>query len=162
MDAHYGRVRLQSLRPLRVACYRVISKSPEDDAFKYMDGWISELPVKPGRKIRKFGFDVPVQEDLQEKGFRGYEVWYAVPSHVEKSVEVTMRDFEGGLYAVMRIHEPFTEPFKVIPEGWSRLMKWVSESHTHELGQHQALEELLPVHGRTELNLYIPVKPRSK
>jgi len=55
----------------------------------------------------------------------GYGVWAVVPRRVRPAAEVAVREFAGGLHAVMTIADPFSAPLTWIPEGCARLRRWV-------------------------------------
>ena len=70
-------VSIETLAPMRVACYRAASLSPEEDGAKYMlEWWRRQGGGAPGRH---FGFDVDVTPEQQKEGLRGYEIWLVVP-----------------------------------------------------------------------------------
>jgi len=117
LEDHYGKVEIRTLKPMRVACYRAASKTPEEDAHAFLRKWVTEHRAKGARPPRFFGFDVGVSEEQRSAGLRGYEVWATVPATVKPSEGVLIRKFPGGLYAVLRITDPFTDPFEVIPRG---------------------------------------------
>ena len=75
LKERFSDVTITDLPPLRVACFRAISRAPEDDALKVLARWavgagFEQLP-------RSFGFDVPVSSRQSEGGLRGYELWRA-------------------------------------------------------------------------------------
>jgi AraC family transcriptional regulator len=53
-----------------------------------------------------------------------------------------LQDFPGGLYAVLRLADPFAAPYEIIPGGWKQLVMW-AEDNNYQLGSHQYLEEHL-------------------
>ncbi len=159
MEEHYGKVQVRTLRPMRVACYRAVSRAPEDDAHAFLRRWVAERRGKGSRPPRFFGFDTEVDEAARKAGLRGYEVWATVAPDVRPSEGVVIRRFRGGLYAVMRITDPFTKPFEVIPAGWGRLVRWAKESDRYEAFGYQGLEESVGIKGPYSefLDLYLPV-----
>ena len=159
MEDHYGKVQIRTLRPMRVACHRAVSKTPEEDAHAFLRKWVAERLAKGARSPRIFGFDVDVSEQDRGAGLRGYEVWATVPASVKPSEGVVIRKFRGGLFAVMRITDPFTDPFQVIPEGWHRLMRWVEDSDGYECFHSLCLEESVGGKGAFSeyLDLHMPV-----
>lgn len=156
---HYGRVQVKTLGALRVAFYRAASLTPEDDSFKHMEEWLSRQDIKNPAAVRKFGFDVEVSPEQQRKGWRGYEVWCAVPENVKASGGVKIKEFDGGLYAMMKVTDPFSNPFEVIPAGWNRLVGWARTSTEYVIGKHQCLEEPVGTNENLCLNLYLPIAP---
>ena len=155
LKERYSDVTITDLPPLRVACFRVISRAPEDDALRVLTRWavgagFRELP-------RTFGFDVAVSSRQAEGGLRGYELWLVVPESVQESPPVTIRDFAGGRYAALTIHRPFDDPFATIPAGWGTLHEWVTARRLALLGEPQCLEEVITVDGQQDMILYYPV-----
>jgi len=161
--SHYGRVRIKELKPMRVACYRAASATPENDSIEHMKKWLAKQEFGGKSRVRRFGFDAEVTPEQQTKGLRGYEVWMSVPGDVKSSGGVTVKDFAGGIYAVMRIDDPFTNPFEVIPGGWNRLVGWVKTSDEYGFGKHQYLEEHVEGKGGACLDIHLPVvKKRAR
>ncbi len=157
IENHYGEVRIQTLEPLRVACFRAISQEPEENAFGAAFAWLEGQGLgNAGRRV--FGFDVEVSPEQAQAGQRGYEVWSSLPDASQSTLEVPVRGFGGGLYAVMKVSDPFTDPWEVIPTGWQRLAGWADASPAYEIGSHQWLEEHVEtVEEGTYLDLYLPL-----
>ena len=126
----FSEVSLVTLPPLRVACFRAISETPEDDAAAFLRRWADGAGLH--ERPRSFGFDVDVPPELAADGLRGYELWYAVGGDVSATAPVVMREFPGGDYATLTIFDPFSDPFSHIPAGWQALHAWVV---AHGIGQ---------------------------
>jgi hypothetical protein len=160
-DSLCSAVSIETLAPMRVACYRAASLSPEEDGAKYMlEWWRRQGGGAPGRH---FGFDVDVSPEQQKEGLRGYEIWLCVPegfapSGVQPSAGVTVRDFAGGLYAVQTLFDPFVDPFGRIPAGWKALHEWVIGSSECRSGEHQWMEEIVAGGNGDDLKLYHPIQ----
>ena len=150
----FSEVRIEVVPPMRVACFRAISATPEDEAAQHLRQWMSIRGLPAGRV---FGFDVPVPPEPQRHGLRGYEVWGVIPPDAGPSGGTTVRGFPGGLYAVMTIHDAFDDPFTLIPEGWTRLSKWVGSSAEYHEADHQHLEEIVKDGRARHLAIYYPV-----
>lgn len=149
-------ISLQSLPPMRMACYQVVSLEPENEGLQFMDAWVAARDL---RDVRRFGFDSPVSEEQAKAGLRGYEQWYSVPEGIAGADGVMIRQFPGGRYAVLRLFNPFEAPFETIPAGWQHLHEWVQSQADVKGGCHQCLEELVPGEGGTlDLVLYYPVE----
>jgi AraC family transcriptional regulator len=159
-DQLSSEVSIETLEPMRVACYRAASLSPEEDGWKYILEW--RRKQSGGAPGRRFGFDVDVTPEQQKDGLRGYEVWLTVPPQgVRPSAGVTICDFAGGLYAVQTLYKPFVDPFARIPQGWKELHEWVTGSSQYRCGEHQWMEEILPGTaggGGDDLKLYHPIQ----
>lgn len=144
-------VKIVELQPMRVACSHALGASPEMLAFEKMFNWAKPLNILEG--ARSFGFNNPNPEP--NKPEYGYEVWITVDESVAASEDITIRDFEGGLYAVSEVVGA-----ENIGQVWQDLVNWQQNSD-YQRGQHQWLEEHL---GSVEvppeelhLKLYIPL-----
>ena len=157
LDDHYGEVRIQTLEPLRVASFRAASQEPEHDAFAAAFDWMDQQGLSLAKNVRLFGFDVEVSPEQAQAGLRGYEVWSSPPDASRSTPEVPVKGFNGGLYAVMKVSDPFTDPFAVIPTGWQRLAQWAEASPEYAIGGHQWLEEHIETADGTYLDLYLPL-----
>jgi len=161
MRERFSEVSLVDLPPMRVACFRAVSRTPEDDAAKVLFQWAAGAGLR--ETPRTFGFDVDVSAEQAEAGLRGYELWCVVPEGVVASGPVTIRDFPGGRFAAMTIHDPFSDPFRHIPAGWGALHEWVV-AHGHEQpGATLCLEEVVAVSGAAaegarDIVLYHPAR----
>ena len=147
---------LVELPPLRVACFRAISRTPEDDALKVLTQWSEGVGVFS--LPRNFGFDVDVTPEQAEAGLRGYELWFVVGERAMSSGAVQVRDFPGGRFAAMTLHDPFADSFARIPAGWDALHEWVITGGFELPGATLCLEELVERDGRRDLVLYHPVR----
>ncbi len=69
-----------------------------------------------------------------------------------------VKNFGGGLYAVMKVGDPFSNPWEVIPAGWQRLAQWADASPGYEMDSAgRWLEEHIETAEGTYLDLYLPV-----
>ncbi len=152
----YSEVSFATLPPLRVARFRAVSRTPEDDALKVLSQWAAEAGLQP--PVRNFGFDVELSPQQVEAGLHGYELWFTVPEGVWPSGPIKIHDFPGGRYAALTIHRPFDDPFAIIPAGWGLLHEWVVSHHLNERGEMLCLEEVVERDGGQEMILYYPVR----
>lgn len=148
-------VTIETLPPMRVACLRVVSATPEEDGGKRIEQWIAAQHI-PG-EVRSFGFDTDVTPEEEKAGLRGYEMWRTVPENVQPSEGVTIQDFPGGLYATVTLERCFEDPFERIPGGWKELHQWVVQSAAYQSAGHQWLEEVVQMDYGPTLKLYHPV-----
>ncbi len=152
----FSEVSFVDLPPLPVACFRAVSRTPEDDAMKVLDQWAAGAGIT--ERPRSFGFDVEVSIEQAAAGLRGYELWYVAPPGVMPAGPVTLRDFPGGRFAAMTVYEPFEDPFIHIPAGWAALQEWAIAYGLGEPGEMLCLEELVERDGMKDLVLYHPVR----
>jgi DNA gyrase inhibitor GyrI len=143
---------------MRVASVRVISRTPERDAWEKMRAWaephgrLSDPDAHP-----VFGFNNP--PPAEGRGEYGYEFWIRVDPDTEVGGELEAKDFPGGLYAVTRcrLHG---DPEGNVLEVWRRLWEWVQSSghawrRTHEL--ERPVDPLAPEE-ELILDLYLPIE----
>jgi len=154
---HYGPVAVRNIEPMRMACYKAVSETPEEDSIGHMRRWLGEKDLIGARGVRVFGFDAEVTSEQQKAGLRGYEVWASIPKGVEPPKEMMLKDFSGGLFAVMRITDPFTNPFEVIPAGWKRLVGWAKANEEYKIVEGPCLEEHIESAEKACLDIYLPV-----
>jgi len=124
-------VRIEELKPKRVASVRAISATPEVDAWRKIKTWadskglLNQLDSHP-----VFGYTcLPPRKGGDRYG---YEFWIEIGAETEVDGEVKEQVFPGGLYAVMTPDGPPT------PDVWKSLWEWVQTSpykwrKTHEL-----------------------------
>jgi len=158
MNSVYSDVRFEKLGVMRVASYCIISRNPEEEVISYLRKWVEGQGV---RGTRSFGFDYPVSDEEREKGLRGYEYWIVIPDYVTESEGVIIKNIPEDEYAVLRITDPFSEPFERIPMGWKQLSEWVyaGEYRPRTSQNRFMLEEIIEDEdGNTYMDLYFPVK----
>jgi len=158
MSSVYSDVRFEKLESMRVASHCIISRNPEEQVTSYLSKWAEGQGVK---RTRSFGFDYPVSDEQREKGFRGYEYWIVVPDHITESEGVIIKDIAEDEYAVLRITDPFSDPFDRIPRGWKQLSEWVCASDYRPRSSQNRfiLEEVIEDEdGNTYMDLFFPVK----
>lgn len=150
-------IRLVELAPSRVASVRAVGRQPETEALDALGSWTRKNGLVGGKDHRLFGFDNP--GPARGKDTYGYEVWLTVGPDAQDSENVTIKDFPGGLYAVMQTKLP------EIGASWKNLVRWCKSSDYREDGR-QCLEEHISPPG-TPLNsfvldLYLPVEKQDQ
>lgn len=149
--------RIVKLGPMRVASCRVIGKEPEIAAFRMMADWEAKAGLPDNQGIRYFGFDNPAPSARDSE--YGYEVWIAAGIDAKESGDIKLKDFPGGLYAVLPTR------LSRIGQSWRELLAWRAES-AYGAGTHQCLEEhhCLPLDNApeaVEIDLYLPLLEQS-
>lgn len=157
MDNIYSDVRFVDLPAMLVASSIVVSGNPEDEVISFMTKWSEKNGINP--LSRKFGFDYPVNEEQQAKGFRGYEYWVCVDECTPASDGVVLKKVEGCKYAVLRITDPFSDPFGLIPNGWRKLVDWVNGKGYKPVCNRERywLEEVITENGITYMDVFFPI-----
>lgn len=165
MNSIYSEIKIQQLPKMRVARYVIISPQPENDVINYMDNWAraSGLLDVQDYNPRKFGWDFPFVSEEQRAKFnlRGYVYLYTLPEDfIPKCDGAEIAYIEADEYAVMRITDPFANPFHIIPDAWKKLFDYVqnSEYRTKSWDNRYALEEVIEVDGVTYMDIFVPVK----
>ncbi len=153
----YSEVRFETLDSMVVASSYVISHDPETEVINKIEKWAHDNGIDSS--ARRFGFDIPVGEEEQKQGKRGYEYWIVVPESTQASGDVIVKRIEGCKYAVLRITDPMVDPFNRIPQGWRKLVKCVSEDgkDLKHRGDRYCLEEEFEEDGVNYMELFLPV-----
>lgn len=157
MNNIYSDVRYVDLPSMLVASYVVISANPEDEVISFMTKWAGKNGVNP--LARKFGFDYPVNEEQHAKGYRGYEYWICADEGAKASDGVKLKKIEACKYAVLRITDPFSNPFETIPNGWRRLADWANKNGCKytDCNEKYWLEEVVTENGTTYMDVFFPI-----
>ena len=149
-------VRIVTLPGMKVASFYAFSSSPELEARQKMEDWakLHDIPIQ-SPATRVFGFNNP--DPTSGSPNYGYEVWLTLDSDVQPNTDDKIKQFSGGLYAVLRC-DVNDDPWEVIPARWGELVKWFEASH-YKHGNHQWLEEHLTHLSSTDfvLDLYLPI-----
>jgi hypothetical protein len=127
-------VRLVQVPALTVAAYRAVSAQPEDDCSAVMNPFVLDnaLHQRPGFRI--FGFNNP--DPSPGEPTYGYELWVTVPDGFAVPEPLSLRRFDGGLFASVSTAMP------EIGERWQALVRWAETDATYRLdGSRQWLEE---------------------
>jgi DNA gyrase inhibitor GyrI len=158
----FGEIRMETLEPMQVACFRATGKEPEHESLGYLKRWVLRQGVRDPGAVRIFGFDVDVSDADRKKGLRGYEAWASVPAGVRPSEGVEIRSFPGGRYAVLRVRNPLVDPFARIPPAWEHLWEWARKNDDLEPATGPCLEEEIQGDRTIDLDLYLPVTPTPR
>jgi DNA gyrase inhibitor GyrI len=151
-------IRVVRLEPMRVASVRVISETPERDAWEKMRAWAeSQGLLEDIDKHPVFGFNNPNPSPHQKE--YGYEFWIRVEPNIKPEGEIEVKDFAGGLYAVTTC-KLFGDPSGTVQEIWKKLWVWVQSSdyqwrRTHEL---EKLQDPTASAAEMVLDLYLPIE----
>ncbi|WP_249898509.1 helix-turn-helix domain-containing protein [Paenibacillus sp. PK3_47] len=156
---YLSEVRIEKIDTMDVVSGVRISNNPEEEVVNFVTEWAKKSGVNPG--ARKFGFDIPLAGEEQETGLRGYEYWVTVEEQVfPLTAGLTCKHIKGCNYAVLRVTEPYINPFERIPLGWKKLAGWVnSRGYKTSCDQERFwLEEELVMGGSVYMDLYFPIE----
>ena len=159
MENYLSEVTCCHLPQYRMVSGKKISSTPEEEIMTEMGKWAVEKDLDYNNS-KKFGFDVPVSKQETENSLRGYEYWIGIPSHFNEIEPYQLIDFKGGVYARLRVFNPFEDPFIKIPNGWNALNQFLVDNDlltsSCELGF--CLEECIETNEGTVLDLFLKVK----
>jgi DNA gyrase inhibitor GyrI len=145
-------VRVVRLEPLRVAAGYGFGASPEEQAWQKLLDWARGKGLLDRVTAHRFfGFNNPSPSPGSPN--YGYEQWMTVGPDIQPEGEIKVKEFPGGLYAVMRC-EGIPNP-----DIWQQLVLWREHSQ-YEPAHHQWLEECLnPLDppDKFVFDLYMPI-----
>lgn len=128
-------VRIGTLEPLRVASFHAFGSGPELDAAAKLVAWAKPKGyLNNPEKHRIFGFNNP-NPSVGSPNY-GYEFWIQVDNNIEMEEGVSVKEFEGGLYAITRCHG-----IETITATWMELAEWVENNSKYQYGTQEMLEE---------------------
>jgi DNA gyrase inhibitor GyrI len=149
-------IRIQELKPMRVAIFRGYSKTPEMEAHQQAEVFAREKGLIKNNRYQTFGFNKPAPWITKEEEY-GYEIWVVVSPEVEIPPYIMEREIPGTKCAVTSI-----EKLAEIGPAWEYLYKWMEESkeyqHAHLSGLEEVTSPLDTPEEELSFNLYLPVK----
>jgi DNA gyrase inhibitor GyrI len=149
-------VRIVRLAPMQVAMSYGFGASPEGIAWDKLLSWAKSKGLLGNAGTRFFGFNNP--NPAPGSPNYGYEQWMTVAPDVAGEGDVTIKTFDGGLYAVTRC------TLDGIGEAWGQLVMW-REGSRYRPAHHQWLEESISPPqemaavgaGSAVLDIYLPI-----
>ena len=122
-DGSYSDLRVVSIPAFRYVPYTVISPDPETDALERMRSLGKSYGDENPRLI---GWDFPKLSVEQTNVYHlhGYTAAWVVPENIEPENEQVISQKEQR-YAVIHIHDPFSDPFVIIPGAYRTLMDYM-------------------------------------
>lgn len=154
-------VRIVKLDPMRVASVRVVSESPEVDAWNKLRSWAQPKGfLEDDENHPIFGFNNPnPQPDSNEYG---YELWIKVGSDVESEGEIEVKDYPGGLFAVTTCRLTEDPSGRNVLETWKALLQWVMTSQYKWRKVHELEKVHDPMASEKDiiLDLYLPIEEK--
>jgi DNA gyrase inhibitor GyrI len=153
------KVHIVKLEPMRVASVRVVSETPEVDAWGKLRNWAEPLGILQDDENHPiFGFNNPnPQPDSKEYG---YELWIKVGPEVESGGDVEVKDYPGGLFAVTTCKLTGDPSGRNILETWRALLEWVKTSQYKWRQVHELEKVHDPMASEIDiiLDLYLPIE----
>lgn len=128
-------VRISTLEAMRVASFHAFGPSPELDAAAKVVDWAKPRGfLDEPEKHRIFGFNNPNPSTGTPN--YGYEFWIQIEPDTKVEKEVSVKEFEGGLYAITR-----SVGIENITATWMKLAEWVENNSKYSYGSREMLEE---------------------
>jgi AraC family transcriptional regulator len=150
-------VRIERLKPMRVAWVRAVSRSPEQEAWQVLSRWAQAVGLLGDPAVHPvLGFNNPAP--VAGVPEYGYELWIAVDPDAQPPDGIGLKEFPGGLYAVTSCR---LAGGTGAPRCWKALLRWVHTSPyawrrtTHEL---ERVRNPLAPPDETVLDLYLPLE----
>jgi DNA gyrase inhibitor GyrI len=149
-------VRIERLEPMRMASVRVVSDTPERDAWEKLCEWAEPLGLLEDiEKNPVFGFNNP--SPTPDRREYGYEFWICIDPDIKPEDEIQVIDFPGGLYAVTKcalLGDPN------ILETWKLLWEWILVSKYEHRRTHELEKPQNPLSPEEDLilDLYLPIE----
>lgn len=162
-------VEIVELPAMRVASVRVISKSPETDAWTILGKWAGERGLLDDLDAHPvFGFNNPDPSPGNPE--YGYEFWIRVGPDVESDETVEVKEFEGGLYAMTTcnlMQDMQSDFFKEhgFLQSWKLLAEWVAHSSEYRMDKRVCLERAHDPNAPPSdliLDLLTPIRKRRR
>ena len=150
------KVKIEELKPIRIASVRVISGNPERDAWRKLMGWAeSKGLLRDPKSHPVFGYTCqpPHKNDTEY----GYEFWISIDAETEVSGDIAEQTFAGGLYAVITHQGPPS------PEAWKSLWDWVQTSPYKWRKAHELESPRNPLAPEQDwiFDMYLPIEMAS-
>ncbi len=156
------KVRIVRVEPMRVACARALSASPEKDAWEKLRAWAAPRGLlEKSEEHCVFGFNNP--NPSGERPEYGYEFWIKVGPGIAGEDEIEVMDFPGGLYAVTSCRLQGDSAGSV-PQVWKSLWDWLQASDRYRWRKTHELEKCSNPEAEPAnivLDLYLPVEERE-
>ena len=158
----YLPVRIERIAPFRYAALTIISKEPEEHAFRCLQNWTEQNALSEPIRI---GWDFPYvsQEQKHRFGLRGYTAAAVLPENFEPrfSGAEILKNPQAD-YAVMTIREPCVQPFERIPGAYRLIMEFLStgiHKKKYEKGTLSCFEREYIRDGVGFMDIYIHCQP---
>ena len=158
LDEAYSNIREEWLEPLRYVPYIVVSTDPEADADGHVREWAKRLGLENPKII---GWDFPVhsQELINVHNMHGYTAALILDEGTSAdAIGATPIQQGRQKYMTITIREPFTAPFRLIPNAYKALMTYMHMNgiaHKHEKCTIDCFEREYTKDGVTYMDIFI-------
>ena len=134
LDDAYSDIREEWVEPMRYVAHTVVSTIPEGDAIDRATSWAKKLEIE-NPYIIGWDFPVPSQELINIHNMHGYTAALVLPDGTDADGLDTRVVQQGRQkYMAITIRDPFTAPFRLIPNAYKALMTYM---HMNGIGHRQ-------------------------
>ena len=161
VDAIYSNIRTETVDAFRYVCYTVISQDPETDAIARVREWARSQGVEQPLVI---GWDFPFlsQEQINVFHMHGYAAAWVLPEgFTPQGEQWEVLSQERQRYAAITIRDPFTAPFRTIPNAYKTLMAYMQVNVLEGWEEKNVIgcfEKEYEQDGTTYMDVYILIK----
>jgi AraC family transcriptional regulator len=159
MLPYLSEVKTVKLKEYYAIGHQVISQDPEEESISHMRAYRLKKGLDP---ISEIGSDVPVSSTDSDRGKHGYVQYLVLPEDDFKRVEddyLIKKRVEASTYIMLRIDDPFNDPFERIPNGFKKLVQYLNAHHAYNdslsIG---SFEEAVTTMHQTYMNIFIAIK----
>lgn len=157
----YCDIRIEEVAAFRYIRYAVVSMEPEDDAVNHVSSWAKALGIDAPEII---GWDFPMvsQEQANVFNMHGYAAALILSEEVtanDDRMEVVYQ--EKQKYIVITIKDPFSAPFRVIPNAYKVLLTHIKVngmSRTNDNKVISCFEKVYAMDGVNQMDVYIAIE----
>lgn len=132
----YSAVTVKEMPEFMMARYVMITPNPEDDVNNYMRTWAEKaglLKVAPDAMLIGWDFPFVTQEQQNRFGLRGYGAAYILPKDFKTEVPgVEFAKNRKSAYAKITVYNPFERAFEYIPNGYKKILEYLSANNFKE------------------------------
>lgn len=160
-DASYSNIRTETVDGFRYVQYTVISPEPEADAINHIQNLARSQGIEQPLVI---GWDFPFlsQEQVNVFHMHGYAAALILPDGFDLQGEQwEVLSQERQQYAAITIQNPFTAPFRTIPNAYKTLMSYMRVNgleHREEKNVISCFEKEYVRDGLDYMDVYIAIK----
>lgn len=160
-DQSYSGLRTEMVDAFRYVRYAVFSQDPETDAIHHVKEWARSCGAEEPLVI---GWDFPFlsQEQVNVFHMHGYAAAWVLPDGMElEGDEWEIMRQERQKYAVITVSDPFTAPFRTIPNAYKTLMAYMQVNgweHKRDKDMIECFEREYKRDGIDCMDIYIAMK----
>jgi len=159
-DEAFSEIRTEIVAPFSYVCYTVISCDPETDSINHVKQWANDLKISSPMII---GWDFPElsQEQVNVFHMHGYTAALILDDAVFVPQSYKVYRQEQQNYIAITIKEPFTAPFRLIPNAYKTLLTYMQINgykRREEKNCIECFEKEYLINGIDYMDVYIAIE----